>query len=270
MKAEKILFITQEITPFVPESQIATASHNLPQAIQDKVKEIRTFTPLWGTINTRRNNLHEVIRLSGMNLIIDDTDHPLIIKVASLQSVRMQVYFIENDDYFHNRLMTKDENGVEYSDNDERAIFFNLGVIEAVKKQRWCPEIIHCNGWISALVPLYIKSAYKDEPSFRDSKIVVSLYDDNFEGALNDAFKTKLICKEMTEEAISELGTPVTYNELMKLAIRNCDGIIVNGDNVPAEFIEYAESLGKAILPKQSAGNTSDACYDFYNSLLEK
>ena len=166
--------------------------------------------------------------------------------------------------------MTKDENGVEYSDNDERAIFFNLGVIEAVKKQRWCPEIIHCIGWISALVPLYIKSAYKDEPSFRDSKIVISLYDDNFEGALNDAFKTKLICKEMTEEAISELGTPVTYNELMKLAIRNCDGIIVNGDNVPAEFIEYAESLGKAILPKQSAGNTSDACYDFYNSLLEK
>ena len=179
MKVEKILFITQEITPFVPASPMGTSCQDLLQAIQDKVKEIRTFTPLWGNINTRRNNLHEVIRLSGMNLIIDDTDHPLIIKVASLQSARMQVYFIENEDYFHNRLMTTDENGNEYSDNDERTIFFNLGVIEAVKKQRWCPDIIHCTGWMSSLVPLYIRSAYKDEPSFRDSKIVISLFDEN-------------------------------------------------------------------------------------------
>ncbi|MBR3915710.1 MAG: glycogen/starch synthase [Bacteroidaceae bacterium] len=268
MKAEKILFITQEITPFVPESQIATASHSLLQAIQDKVKEIRIFTPLWGTINTRRNNLHEVIRLSGMNLIIDDTDHPLIIKVASLQSARMQVYFIENDDYFHNRLMTKDENGVEYSDNDERTIFFNLGVIEAVKKQRWCPEIIHCNGWMSALVPMYIRNAYKDEPSFRDSKIIVSLFDDEFEGSLAEGFKSKLLCKEMHEDAIAEIGTPATHNELIKLAIRNSDGIIVNGDNIPAEFIEYAQALGKAILPKQTPEEFPEACYAFYNTIL--
>ena len=164
MKVEKILFITQEITPFVPVSSMGTAGQELLQTIQDKVKEIRTFTPLWGNINTRRNNLHEVIRLSGMNLIIDDTDHPLIIKVASLQSARMQVYFIENEDYFHNRQMITDENGKEYEDNDERTIFFNLGVIEAVKKQRWCPEIIHCCGWMSSLVPLYIRSAYKGEP----------------------------------------------------------------------------------------------------------
>lgn len=268
MKAEKILFITQEMTPFVPASPIGTVCHDFLQAIQDKVKEIRTFTPLWGNINTRRNNLHEVIRLSGMNLIIDDTDHPLIIKVASLQSARMQVYFIENEDYFHNRLMTVDENGKEYSDNDERAIFFNLGVIEAVKKQRWCPEIIHCNSWMSALVPLYIKSAYKEEPSFRDSKVILSLYDDGFNEPLNEEFARKLLCKDMSAELLDGMPAQVTYKDLMRLAIRNCDGIVISGDNVPAELIEYAKELGKPVLPKQTPEEFGESCYNFYNSLL--
>ena len=269
MKAEKILFITQEITPFVPESPMAKVSNDFPQAIQDQVKETRIFTPLWGIINTRRNNLHEVQRLSGMNLIIDDTDHPLIIRVASLQATRMQVYFIENEDYFHNRLMTADTDGNEYEDNDERSIFFTLGVLEAVKKQRWCPEIIHCNGWISALVPLYVKHAYKDEPSFRDSKVVISLHDDCFNGSLNENFAKKLFCKEMAEDAIAGLNSPVTYEELMKFAIRNCDGITINGDNVPAALIEYAKEQGKAILPKQSEEEFSAQCYNFYNTLLD-
>ena len=268
MKAEKILFITQEITPFVQASPIGTASQEQLQAIQDKVKEIRTFTPLWGTINTRRNNLHEVIRLSGMNLIIDDTDHPLIIKVASLMSARMQVYFIDNEDYFHNRLMTKDENGNEYNDNDERTIFFNLGVIEAVKKQRWCPEIIHCCGWMSALVPLYIRTAYKDEPSFRDSKIVVSLFDEYFKEPFNEGFVQKMLCKDMNEETLEDLKAPVTHNDLIKLAIKHCDGVIINGENIPQEFVDYAESLGKAILPKQTQEENGDNSYNFYNSLL--
>lgn len=270
MKAEKILFVTQEITPFVPASVIGTESHELPQAIQDKVKEIRIFTPLWGNINTRRNNLHEVIRLSGMNLIIDDTDHPLIIKVASLTSARMQVYFIENEDYFHHRLMTTDENGKEYSDNDERTIFFNLGVMEAIKKQRWCPEIIHCNGWMSALLPLYARSAYKDEPSFRDSKIVISLFDEGFNEPLNEDFARKLLCKDMQADAIEGLKTPVNYTELAKLAIRNCDGVIISGENVSQELVEYAKAQGKAILPKQTPEEYGNNCYDFYNSLLEQ
>ena len=270
MKAEKILFITQEMTPFVPESPIGTASRNLPQSIQDKVKEIRVFSPLWGNINTRRNNLHEVIRLSGMNLIIDDTDHPLIIKVASIQSARMQVYFIENEDYFHNRLMTKDENGVEYSDNDERTIFFNLGVIEAIKKQRWCPEIIHCSGWMSSLTPLYAKTAYKDEPIFRDSKIVISLFDEGYEKPFDEEFARKLLCKDMDRDTIADHQVPVTYEELAKLAIRNCDGVIINGDNVSPALIEYAKEQGKAILEKQSPEEFGESCYNFYNSLLEQ
>ena len=148
MKANKVLFITQEITPFVPESEIANIGRALPQATQESGREIRIFTPKWGFINERRNQLHEVIRLSGMNLIIDETDHPLIIKVASLQAARMQVYFIDNDDYFQNRLMAEDADGNEYADNDERTIFFARGVLETVKKLRWCPDVIHCHGWI--------------------------------------------------------------------------------------------------------------------------
>ncbi len=269
MKAEKILFITQEITPFVPASPMGTSCQDLLQAIQDKVKEIRTFTPLWGNINTRRNNLHEVIRLSGMNLIIDDTDHPLIIKVASLQSARMQVYFIENEDYFHNRLMITDENGNEYSDNDERTIFFNLGVIEAVKKQRWCPDIIHCTGWMSSLVPLYIRSAYKDEPSFRDSKIVISLFDENYKEPFSAEFARKLLCKDMSMEDLAGMEIPTSYTDLAKLAIRNCDGVIISSDNVSPELIEYAQAQGKAILPKQTAEEAGNKSYEFYNSLFE-
>ena len=269
MKVEKILFITQEITPFVPVSSMGTAGQELLQTIQDKVKEIRTFTPLWGNINTRRNNLHEVIRLSGMNLIIDDTDHPLIIKVASLQSARMQVYFIENEDYFHNRLMITDENGKEYEDNDERTIFFNLGVIEAVKKQRWCPEIIHCCGWMSSLVPLYIRSAYKDEPSFRDSKIVISLFNDSFNEPFDEGFIRKLLCKDMNNEVLGGISAPVNSTELAKLAIRNCDGVIINDNDVSPELIEYAKAQGKAILPQEAIKESENSCYEFYNSLFE-
>ena len=268
MKANRILFITQEITPFVPESLMANTGRHLPQATQDLGKEIRIFTPKWGIINERRNQLHEVIRLSGMNLIIDDTYHPFIIKVASLQAARMQVYFIDNDDYFHNRSMTTDENGVEYGDNDERTIFFARGVLETVKKLRWCPEVIHCHGWISALAPLYVKKAYNEEPSFRDSKVVISLYDDNFSENLPDNFLQKLILKEMSEDVVDGISVPVTYNELAKLAIKFCDGVIVNGDNVSPELIAYAESLGIPVLPKPADEEYYEACNSFYDKVF--
>ena len=163
MSAKKILFITQEMVPYVDDSAMSLSGRSIPQAVQENGREIRTFMPRWGIINERRNQLHEVIRLSGMNIIIDDTDHPLIIKVASIQSARMQVYFIDNDDYFHHRAMMNDADGSEYEDNAERAIFYARGVLETVKKLRWCPDVIHCHGWMSAIAPLYIRTAYKDE-----------------------------------------------------------------------------------------------------------
>lgn len=268
-KANKVLFITQEITPYVSESEMANAGRYLPQAIQEKGREIRTFMPKWGNINERRNQLHEVIRLSGMNLIIDDTDHPLIIKVASIQAARMQVYFIDNDDYFQNRLQTVDENGVEYDDNDSRAIFYARGVLETVKKLRWCPDVIHCHGWMSALAPLYIKKAYKDEPSFRDAKVVFSLYEDDFKNNLSDDFATKLLLKGISPKDVDKLVPPMNYTDLCKLAVDYSDGVIQNSKNVDEAVMEYARQPGKLVLDYQEPDNYADACNEFYDLVWE-
>ena len=266
-KANKVLFITQEITPYVSESEMSLVGRNLPQAIQEKGREIRTFMPKWGNINERRNQLHEVIRLSGMNLIIDDTDHPLIIKVASIQSARMQVYFIDNDDYFQNRLQVVDENGVEYEDNDARAIFYARGVLETVKKLRWCPDVIHCHGWMTALAPLYIKKAYKDEPSFRDAKVVFSLYDNDFKEPFHPDFANKLLLKGISKKDVADLKEPVDYTALCKLAVDYSDGVIQQSEHVNEEVIAYARQIGKPVLGYQSPEIFADACTDFYDQV---
>ena len=266
-KANKVLFITQEITPYVSESEMSLVGRNLPQAIQEKGREIRTFMPKWGNINERRNQLHEVIRLSGMNLIIDDTDHPLIIKVASIQSARMQVYFIDNDDYFQNRLQVVDENGVEYEDNDARAIFYARGVLETVKKLRWCPDVIHCHGWMTALAPLYMKKAYKDEPSFRDAKVVFSLYDNDFKEPFHPDFASKLLLKGISKKDVADLKEPVDYTALCKLAVDYSDGVIQQSEHVNEEVIAYARQIGKPVLGYQSPEIFADACNDFYDQV---
>ena len=269
MSVKKVLFITQEITPYVPESEQAIIGRDLPQAIQDKGREIRTFMPKWGNINERRNQLHEVIRLSGMNLIIDDTDHPLIIKVASIQAARRQVYFIDNDDYFLQRQMTSDENGNDYEDNGERAIFYARGVLETVKKLRWCPDIIHCHGWMSAMVPLYIKKVYYEEPSFRDSKVIFSVYNEGFKSTLNPNFTQQLMLKEITTEDISMIKTPVDYEELCKLAVSYSDGIIQNSESINPNITDYARKLNIPVLDYQTADTYADACDAFYDQVWD-
>ncbi|MBX9189253.1 glycogen/starch synthase [Bacteroides sp. K03] len=268
-KANKVLFITQEITPYVSESEMANIGRNLPQAIQEKGREIRTFMPKWGNINERRNQLHEVIRLSGMNLIIDDTDHPLIIKVASIQSARMQVYFIDNDDYFQNRMQTADENGVEYDDNDSRAIFYARGVLETVKKLRWTPDVIHCHGWMTALAPLYIKKAYKDEPSFRDAKVIFSVYEDDFKSTLSNDFATKLMLKGINKKDVTTLKEPVDYATLCKLAVDYSDGVIQNSEHINEDIMDYARQSGKLVLDYQSPDVYANACNEFYDKVWE-
>lgn len=268
-KASKVLFITQEITPYVPETEMSLTGRTLPQAIQEKGKEIRTFMPKWGNINERRNQLHEVIRLSGMNLIIDDTDHPLIIKVASIQSARMQVYFIDNDDYFQNRLQIVDEQGNEYEDNGERAIFYSRGVLETVKKLRWCPDVIHCHGWMTALAPLYIKKAYKDEPSFREAKVVISLYEDDFKKPLQEDFTGKLMLKGIAKKDLASLKKEIDYVALCKLAIEQADGVILQSPNINQELVEYATSLGKPVLEYKDPEVYAEACSNFYDTVME-
>ena len=266
--ANKVLFITQEIIPYVAESEMSAAGRKLPQAIQEKGREIRTFMPKWGNVNERRNQLHEVIRLSGMNLIIDDTDHPLIIKVASIQAARIQVYFIDNDDYFQNRLMATDENGNEYQDNDERAIFYARGVLETVKKLRWCPDLIHCQGWISLLVPLYIKKAYMEEPSFRDSKVVLSIFENDLKSNLQDNIVEKIILKNITKSDVEEfIPQTATFKDLYKLAISYSDGIVLHGENIDPELIEFAREKGIPVLQHPESENVADTINNFYDEI---
>jgi starch synthase len=266
--ANKVLFITQEIIPYVAESEMAIAGRKIPQTIQEKGREIRTFMPKWGNVNERRNQLHEVIRLSGMNLIIDDTDHPLIIKVASIQAARMQVYFIDNDDYFQNRLMATNENGEEYTDNDERAIFYARGVLETVKKLRWCPEVIHCQGWVSALAPLYIKKAYMDEPSFRDSKVVLSLFENDLKSNLQEDIIEKMLLKDIEKSDIEDvIPASATYKDLYKLAIKYSDGVILHSENIDPELIAYARELGVPVLEYQPIETFTDAINQFYDEI---
>lgn len=271
MKANKILFITQEITPYVPQSQMSVTGRELPQYIQETGREIRTFMPKWGIINERRNQLHEVIRLSGMNLIIDDTDHPLIIKVASIQAARMQVYFIDNDDYFQHRQMVADENGEEYNDNDERAIFYARGVLETVKKLRWCPEVIHCHGWMSALAPLYIKKAYCDEPSFRDTKIIYSTYGTDFQSAIRKDLGARVTLKGIDENDIKILNSAQNCLDIEKIAIAYSDGLTMNSENAKQELADYARKLNKPVLEYQADDQMfKDACSKFYDEVWSK
>lgn len=267
---KKVLFIIQEMTPFDPETQKSTVGRYLPQYIQDARNEIRIFTPKWGDINERRNQLHEVIRLSGMNLIIDETDHPLIIKVASLSAARMQIYFIDNDDYFMKRHMITDANGVEYEDNGERAIFYARGVLETVKKLRWVPEIVHVHGWISALAPLYIKKAFADEPSFRDCKVVCSVSSPEF---LQDLGKHAYECTPFKDAKLEDLDLikdSYTYNDLMKLAVKYSDGVIMDTPDVDPSVIEYANSLNIPVLEYKPLEEMKDAYNEFYDKILDK
>ena len=247
----------------------------LKDAFQERLSKTlnlrRVTAPLFVLSGTGLNDdlMHEVIRLSGMNLIIDDTDHPLIIKVASIQSARMQVYFIDNDDYFQNRLQVTDENGEEYEDNDARAIFYARGVLETVKKLRWCPDIIHCHGWMTALAPLYIKKVYKDEPSFRDAKVIFSLYEDDFKQPFHADFSNKLLLKGIAKKDIAGLKEPIDYTALCKLAADFSDGIIQQSEHVNEEVLNYARESGKPVLEYQSPENFAEACNDFYDKVWE-
>ncbi len=240
MAKKKILFINQEIAPYVPDSNLAIMGRELPRAMQERNHEIRTFMPKWGNINERRGQLHEVIRLSGMNLIINETDHPLIIKVASIQSTRVQVYFIDNDDYFSKRQMTTDEMGIDYPDNGERAIFFARGVLETVKKLRWVPDIIHCQGWMSAVVPLYIKTAYQDEPSFSNTKVVTSLFTRSLQMDLGNNFKKCVAFRDATPELLTNYADNFDFEELGKMAIDYSDAIILADSEVNETLLKHA------------------------------
>ena len=268
MNKARVLFVSQEIVPYLKDTPMGKIARYLPQGIQEKGKEIRTFMPKYGHINERRNQLHEVIRLSGMNIIIDDTDRPLIIKVASIQQARMQVYFIDNEDYFLRKYQFADKAGKFYKDNDERAIFFSRGVLETVKKLGWNPDIIHCHGWMTSIIPLYVKRAFKDNPVFSDTKIVVSLYDDDFDTKFAKNIGSKIKLPGITEKDMKNYKKG-SYEGLIRGALDFADGIIIASEKIHPEVLEYLDEIKLPVLPLQQEENYVDAYNDFFDMILE-
>lgn len=268
MQKPRVLFIAQEITPYLEETPMGKIGRHLPQGIQERGKEIRTFMPRYGCINERRNQLHEVIRLSGMNLIIDDADHPLIIKVASIQQARMQIYFIDNEDYFHRKFIMDDKNGKFFKDNDERAIFFSRGVLETVKKLGWGPDLVHCHGWFTSLSPLYIKTAFKDNPLFSETKIIYSIYDNEFSNSLDKKFVDKIKIEGISDEDL-KYYKDANYINITKAAIDNSDALIIGSEKINPELEKYLKDSGKPYLEYQPEETYIDAYNEFYDQLLE-
>lgn len=266
MQVKKVLFINTETSPYVAGSPLAAMGKKVPEKFQSNGFEIRTFMPKWGNINERRGQLHEVIRLSGMNIIVDETDHPLIIKVASIPVSRVQVYFIDNDDYFTRKGIECDDNGEIFADNGERAIFFARGVLETVIKLRWVPDIILCQGWMSAIVPLFIKKAYREEPCFRDCKVVSSLYHPDMDGTIGKDFKRCLKFKNITPESLDKYNEDFDLKELGKLAIDYSDGVIQMAENVNPSLLEYTREQNIPLL-SYPGEEFIDAYKEFFASL---
>jgi starch synthase len=249
------------------ESDLANVGRFLPQSIQENGKEVRLFMPKFGGVNERKNQLHEVIRLSGMNLIIDDSDHQLIIKVASIQSARMQVYFIDNEDYFQRKANVFDANGNLFEDNDERIMFYARGVLETIKKLSWKPNIIHCMGWFAALLPFYVKrTEYKNHPFFSDSKIVISLFNDEFQGSLVESFIKKLKMEGGTAKDWKNYKEP-TYLNIMKAAISYSEAVVVAQEGVNTELIEFAIANKKQVIDFAPFDEQKEKINNLYDSL---
>lgn len=267
MDVNKVLYISQEIAPYLPDTPMSKNGFDMPQGMQELGVQVRTFMPKYGLINERRNQLHEVIRLSGMNLIIDDTDHPLIIKVATMPS-RAQVYFIYNDDYFAHTQVKELETLTSPDDNDERCIFFVRGVIETVRKLRWIPSVIHCSGWITAMAMVYIRELFNDDPSFCDAKIVYSLWDDEFEQPLDSRMGDKLKMDGLGDDVVADImGKPVDHTALTRMALKYCDAVVQSSPNVNPELIKMAKETGLPFLPYGEGPEFIKDCLEFYKSL---
>ncbi len=267
MQKARVLFVAQEITPYLEETPMGKIGRYLPQGIQERGKEIRTFMPRYGCINERRNQLHEVIRLSGMNLIIDDADHPLIIKVASIQQARMQIYFIDNEDYFQRKFTLRDKNNKFFNDNDERAIFFSRGVLETVKKLGWAPDVVHCHGWFTSLTPLYLKTAFSENPLFSETKVVYSIYNDEFTEGLDKGFAEKIKMEGINDDHVNQYRESGFVN-VNKAAIDYADGLIIGSEEINPEVEAYLKASGKPYLEYHPEETYLDAYNKFYDELL--
>ena len=263
MKEKRVLYVSSEVIPYLPETEISSMSFEAPRMVNNNEGQIRIFMPRYGNINERRHQLHEVIRLSGMNLIINDMDMPLIIKVASIPKERMQVYFIDNDEYFKRKAIYTDEDDNLFGDNDERMIFFAKGVVETVKKLNWAPDIIHVHGWMASLLPLYLREFYKEEPLFAESKIVTSLYNGGFEGELDIELANKVRFDQVDTSKVSVFETP-NHTNILKSAIENSDAVIKGSEILPEELDAFISEKGIQVLEFPSEELLTESHLEFY------
>ena len=267
MKKKKILYISQEICPYMNQSSMGDLSGALPQIMQESGRDIRIFLPRFGTVNERRHQLHEVIRLSGMNLIIDDFDHQLIIKVASIQQQRMQVYFIDNEEYFPRRQMFHDHEGNFMCNNDERMIFYCKGVIETVRKLGWSPDVIHCQGWFTSLVPMYIKKLYSEDPLFENTKVIYSVFDNGYKGKLSDTIIDKLLFEDLEANDLSGLKN-LNVNTLNKFAISYSDAVVQASEKINKSVLNSIEDSGKPFLDFPGDEEYEKEYLNFYENFI--
>jgi len=271
MKKAKILFVSQEIAPFLEVTEVGKIARHLPQGTQERGKEIRTFMPRFGVINERRNQLHEVIRLSGMNLIIDDNDHPLIIKVASIQSARMQVYFIDNEEYFQRKMVFRDAKEKFFKDNEDRMLFFCRGVMETVKKLGWPPDVIHCHGWMTSLIPFFVKTSYKDDPLFKNARVIYSSYYQDMDETFTPAMTKKMKMDGINNDDLKLFKDPSMAN-IHLAAMKMSDAVIKGSPDKHTAIDNYLKKCNKPVLAHQAFdedGAYMEACNDFYDDLLE-
>ncbi len=268
MTKMKLLFITHEMSPFLELTSIAEITRKLPQAMQEKGLEIRILMPRFGNINERKNRLHEVLRLSGLNITIDDNDNPLIIKVASIPAARMQVYFLDNEEYFQRKFVFRDKDNKFYEDNDERTIFFCKGVLETVKKLGWSPDIVHCHGWMSSLVPPYLKTIYKNDPTYKNSKVVYSVYEDSFTETLGSKFSTKAIMNGMNN-ADANIFAAANICALNNGAISYSDAVVYGSEAINPEVSKFVKKSNKPLL-EYATTSDFDNYYNFYEEIINE
>ena len=269
MEKSKILYVTQEINPFLIESEISNFVRKVAQGVHESNKEIRIFMPRFGVINERRHQLHEVIRLSGMNLIVNDYDHPLIIKVASIPQIRIQVYFIDNEEYFKKKFIFKGSDGKYFKDNDERSMFFCRGVLETVKKLGWMPDIVHCHGWMTALIPVYLKSVYKNDPHFSNAKIIYAHYKQDEKLKFSKDLPTKLDFDELPTGDLNLDGL-ADVNKLHEIGIQWSDAVSHGSPEVDETLLELIKKTDKSVLEYHDEEQTVEAHQNFYDKVLSE
>jgi starch synthase len=266
---KKVLFISSEMAPFLETTTLSEIARLLPQAIQEKSNEVRILVPRFGVINERRNRLHEVVRLSGMNITIDDNDNPLTIKVASIPSTKMQVYFLDNEDYFHRKFIYNDENDAFYKDNDERTIFFNKGALETVKKLGWYPDIIHCQGWMTSLIPLYLRTIYKDEPVFKNAKVVYSVFDNSFSESLGNDFARKACLNHITDADIAPFGK-ADCSSLYMGAMTHADAVVKCSNTLDPEVQKFLTGVSDKPVMDHIGESIGEEYTNFYDTVLSQ